>query len=72
MKNCLCLNPVSYTHLDVYKRQPQDNHQLVVMFKNHQDDNKQYQLQEEKFENLFGGWEIGLTAVSYTHLATAL
>ena len=40
---------------------PQDNHQLVVMFKNHQDDNKQYQLQEEKFENLFGGWEIGLT-----------
>ena len=27
----------------------------------HQDDNKQYQLQEEKFENLFGGWEIGLT-----------
>ena len=31
------------------------------MFKNHQDDNKQYQLQEEKFENLFGGWEIGLT-----------
>ena len=31
---------------------PQDNHQLVVMFKNHQDDNKQYQLQEEKFENL--------------------
>ena len=40
---------------------PQDNHKLVVMFKNHQDDNKQYQLQEEKFENLFGGWEIGLT-----------
>ena len=40
---------------------PQDNHQLVVMFKNHQDNNKQYQLQEEKFENLFGGWEIGLT-----------
>lgn len=39
----------------------QDNHKLVVMFKNHQDANKQYQLQEEKFENLFGGWEVGLT-----------
>ena len=40
---------------------PQDNHKLVIMFKNHQEDNKQYQLQEEKFENLFGGWEKGLT-----------
>lgn len=40
---------------------PQDNHKLIIMFKNHQEDNKQYQLQEEKFENLFGGWEKGLT-----------
>lgn len=40
---------------------PQDNDNLVVMFKNHQEGNKQYQLQEERFENLFGGWEIGLT-----------
>ncbi len=34
---------------------------LVVMFKNHQDDNKQYQLQEEKFEKFVWWLEIGLT-----------
>ena len=38
-----------------------DNYKLIVMFKNHQDTNEQYQLQEEKFDRLFGGWERGLT-----------
>lgn len=38
-----------------------DNSKLVVMFENHQNDNQQYQLQEERFDNLFGGWEKGLT-----------
>ena len=32
----------------------QDNDKVIVMFKNHQDTNEQYQLQEEKFEKLFG------------------
>lgn len=38
-----------------------DNSKLIVMFNNHQANNVQYQLQEERFDNLFGGWEQGLT-----------
>ena len=32
-----------------------------MMFKNHMNDNQDFLLQEERFDNLFGGWEQGLT-----------
>ena len=40
---------------------PLDNNKLVIMFKNHQENNEQYRIQEERFDKLFGGWEKGLT-----------
>ena len=38
-----------------------NNAELLVMFKNHMNDNQDFLLQEERFDNLFGGWEQGLT-----------
>ena len=40
---------------------PLDNDKLLIMFKNHQDDDEQYRIQEERFDKLFSGWERGLT-----------
>ena len=46
-----------------YKRREQvakDNAKLLVMFQNRREENEQYREKEEKFDKLFGSWEIGL------------
>ena len=46
-----------------YRRQvlvEKDNGKLLVMFKNRREENEQYRIREEKFEDLFGSWQKGL------------
>ena len=53
---------LSFVDSQYRRRQPvaKDNAKLLVMFRNRREENEFYREKEEKFDKLFGSWEIGL------------
>lgn len=60
IKRSFKINGTIEFHIDIDSGMIGDNNRLFNMFKNHQADNRQERIREEKFDDLFEQWEEGL------------